>query len=97
MRSQLGCWTLGEWLKLRGAPSNTIVTIDVHPYFPDNLAGWEFKFYDDGFVNTTIDCYEYVGLDHRANRDDVIEVINGLAFVTNSFANFNPLVPTPRD
>ena len=28
--------------------------------------------------------------------DDVIEVINGLAFVTNSFANFNPTVPTPR-
>ena len=29
--------------------------------------------------------------------DDVIEVINGLAFVTNAFANFNPLVPEPRN
>ena len=29
-----------------------------------------------GFVNTTIDCYEYGGLDHRANRTDVLEAIN---------------------
>ena len=63
-------------IQLRGAPSNTIVTIDVHPYFPDNLSGWEFKFYDDGFVNTTIDCYENLGLDHRASRGDVISDIN---------------------
>jgi len=29
--------------------------------------------------------------------DDVIEVLSGLAFVNNAFANFNPLVPTPRN
>ena len=29
--------------------------------------------------------------------DDVIEVLSGLAFVNNAFANFNPLVPEPRN
>ena len=63
-------------IQLRGAPSNASITIKVHPYFPDNLAGWAFKFYEDAFVNTTIECYEYVGLTQRANRDDVIKEIN---------------------
>ena len=63
-------------IQLRGAPGNSEVTIKVHPYLPDNLAGWAFKFYDDAFVNTTIECYEYVGLKHRANRDNVIKEID---------------------